>query len=368
MSKQARIITYHNSYSYGACLQAWATCALLEEFGFEARLIDYKNLHEEESLGKSSWYFIKRGRFRESLKIGIRNIMGYKRFAHNGFDAFHSKMNKTIESYSSLEELSSIKTDCLVAGSDQVWNPAITGLLDPAFLLDFGEADKRVSIASSMGNAVIDKEADRALIKQCLSRFSGISVREHHTKRQVDDIVNTDSFVCLDPTLLLNPVVYNDFEERPNIAPVMPYILVFTLNSRSTLEEEAWTEYSTLLQMPVYRIINNRYCGKGIKKNLHGVSPCEFVWLIRNAAFVCTDSFHGTAVSIAMQTPFALFPSKTGNNVRMQELLKTTKLLSQMDNLDGERAPVNVDFSYANSILEEKREEFRKWFQAVIMG
>jgi hypothetical protein len=37
------------------------------------------------------------------------------------------------------------------------------------------------------------------------------------------------------------------------------------------------------------------------------VGPADFVWFIKNADFVCTDSFHGTVFSLLFQKKVAIF-------------------------------------------------------------
>ncbi|MBX9034605.1 polysaccharide pyruvyl transferase family protein [Gordonibacter massiliensis] len=341
----------------------------MESMGLDTAFIDYRNRIEELSLGKTATFFLKRRQVVDACKTAIRNAMGYRSFALRGFKEFHRCLPKTEKRYEDREQLNDIDCDVLAVGSDQVWNPSISGSLDPAFLLGFGHAKKRLSVASSMGNHVVTDPNESSLLRGSLCSFSGVSVREFHTKQQVDRIAGVDSYLCPDPTLMLESAIWRDFAKKPkDVEENAQYLLVFTLNTRSKEEEEAWRRYSKSMGLPVYRIINNRYRGRFIDRNLHGVTPWEFVWLIDHARFVCTDSYHGTAFSVALQTPFALFPSKTGNNVRMNELLEETKLRDRSDNLDGEMVAQVVDFHFAAEVLRKRRSEALEWLSAVLGG
>lgn len=369
MKRKALIFTYHNSFSYGACLQAWATWKIMESMGFSTAFVDYRNQVEEESLGKTGTFFLKRGQVTKACKTAARNAMGYRRFAQIGFGQFHQELPKTKERYNNSEQLEGINCDVMIVGSDQVWNPALSGTLDPAFLLSFGQSEKRLSMASSMGNHVVSDPREAALLCDSLKRFSGVSVRELHTKQQVDHIAGIDSYLFPDPTLMLDPETWRQSAIKPkDVEEDARFVLVFTLNIRSRKEEEAWRRYSDSIDAPVYRIINNRYRGRFVDKNLHGVTPWEFVWLIDHAQFVCTDSYHGTAFSISLETPFALFPSKTGNNVRMLELLEETGLSDRCDDLSGGQVPQAVDFGPASTRLQKRRSEARTWLSSICMN
>ena len=67
-------------------------------------------------------------------------------------------------------------------------------------------------------------------------------------------------------------------------------------------------------------------------------TPFELVWLIDHATLVLTDSFHGLAFSINMETPFLALSNRT-NNVRLTELLGGMGLSSRMVDESGSEVP-----------------------------
>ena len=67
----------------------------------------------------------------------------------------------------------------------------------------------------------------------------------------------------------------------------------------------------------------------------YNVGPGEFINLIRNAKYMCTDSFHGTVFSILNSTLFFSFrryedSSEFSTNDRLHTLLKWTGLSERM--------------------------------------
>lgn len=375
--RKALLVTYHNSYSYGACLQAFATLRLVEVRGYEASFVNYHNLHEESILGSSAWSVFRRQvkwkgagglslrSMRRVLGTARRNMLGYKKYLHKGFDDFHASLPKTPKEPCGAVFLDNVKTDLLLLGSDQMWNASISGGIDPVFLLDFGKAERRISLATSMGNHRIVGEADSALFIRCLAEFDAISVREEFAREQLAQL-DIESSVCLDPTLLIDGKQWRSMERRPkNIADGERFLLLFSLTDKSPERVKACTEYASRIGVPVYRIANNRITNPGITKTLRGVTPEEFVWLIDHADFVCTDSFHGTAFALNMKTPFVVFPNWEGNNGRMLELLKLVEMEDRFDDLEGRRCGVSVEFD-ANNRLQSRREQCLRWLDAQI--
>lgn len=375
--RKALLVTYHNSYSYGACLQAFATLRLVEARGYEASFVNYHNPHEESILGSSAWAVFRRQvkwrgvgglsprNMRRVFGTVKRNLLGYKKYLHKGFDEFHASLPKTPEEPCDAKFLDSVKTDLLLLGSDQMWNASISGGIDPVFLLDFGKAGRRISLATSMGNHRIEGEEERSLFIRCLTKFDAISVREEFAREQLAQL-GIDSSICLDPTLLIDGEQWRSMERRPkDIAKGERFLLLFSLTDKSPERVRACMEYADQIGVPVYRIANNRINNPGVTKTLRGVTPQEFVWLIDHADFVCTDSFHGTAFALNLETPFVVFPNWEGNNGRMLELLKLVEMEDRFDNLQGERCELLAEFD-VNHRLQARREQCLSWLDAQI--
>lgn len=360
VGKCAHIITYHNSYSYGACLQAHASQVVLEKLGFGVRFVDYHNPYEDDSLGKSMWGLLAKGNVKGAASTGLRNVLGYRRYALKAFGTFHKAVPKTSVCSRSLDDFQDLASDLLVVGSDQMWNASISGGLDSAFMLDFGQAERRISLATSMGNYVFTDD-DTELARRCLSHFTAISVRERHAKEQVDTVTGGNAFICLDPTLLLSARDWRSFARKPKGIGDERYLLVFTVDNRPERAWKVWDHHARKLGVPVYRMANSRVPVSRVDKTFRGMTPQEFVWLIDHAAHVVTDSFHGTAFSLNLETPFTVIPNKQGNNVRMTELLELVGLPERFDDLGGAECPSSVDFTEATMRLADKRSECTSW-------
>lgn len=74
----------------------------------------------------------------------------------------------------------------------------------------------------------------------------------------------------------------------------------------------------------VYLHLNNLFSGKHVH-NVYGCKVGEFLWYIRNAEYVVSNSFHATVFSIIFQKKFCTFKTEKSYS-RMVGLLNTLGL------------------------------------------
>lgn len=364
--KTAAIATYYKSWNYGACLQAYASLVVFENLGYEAALINYLNVDERP---KTAFDFLVSGNIKEAVATAIKDIVfGCRGNALSAFDAFHEGLKRT-SPVKGANDLASLHADVLVAGSDQIWNPEISGgKLDPVFMLDSVDAAKRISFASSAGSHKFTRDEQEEL-KHALEKYDAVSVREDYLGDQINGLMGSRPFKCLDPTLVLSSEQWALEEKKPiGVEEGDRYILAFTLRSNDRDGAEFWRELSKDLDLPVWRLTNNSYREKWVNRQLLGMTPQEFLWLIHNASFVVTDSFHGTAFSINYSTPFATLPSKTGNNTRMLDLLTCCGLENRFV-ADARYRDLGIcGFDKADRYLAVKRLECLEWLERASRG
>jgi len=89
------------------------------------------------------------------------------------------------------------------------------------------------------------------------------------------------------------------------------------------------------------------------------MGPKEFLYLLKNAAYVVTNSFHGTVFSIMFEKPFITVPHQT-RSIRMIELLNDVgledRIAKDISVLD-DKIDFDIDkYKLAKETLKEKRE------------
>lgn len=367
MKSKNYLLTFHMTWSYGACLQAFATLEALKSLGCDAEILNFINPHEKKG-NETPGQLMRGGDIKAAIVAAAKNIVFKRDKLHErAFKRFHESMPRTSHEYTSCEEMKGLEASTLIVGSDQVWNPYITGGIEPAFFLQFGDAARRISVASSLGSHCYN-EAEQREISQYLKSFDAISVREAHAVSQIAPLTNKDVFRCLDPTLLLDRSYWRAFSKKPEgFAGDERYILVFNLASRSNEEMELWKGLSRASGLPLWRISNNTYKDKVFDKLLLGMTPEEFIWLIDHAAYVITDSFHGTAFSVNMGTPFVAMEPIRGNRSRIVDLLELIGLGDRMLAASASSLPsLDLDYRDADLALAEERSKCVDWIKEAL--
>ncbi len=302
MKKKIGLLTFHRPINYGAVLQAVALAKALELCGVDCEIIDYINPAFEKA------YPILHKENCSSMKGLIWEFMMVpKRIKQKkGFDAFLKRNANLTKSYSKAEMQKIEKEyDAFIVGSDQVWNLKCSGN-DNTYFLDFVKEKPKYSYAASFGDSVV-KEENKGIIRNFLSSFSCISVREESGLRILEELATCEFEQSLDPTLLLNKEKWCEIVENTKRLIPEKYVLIYFMVQSPDTVREVFTMANRIKEQYGYKIV---VIGGSIRKNRNGVtyynatSPEEFVTLFRDASYVLTSSFHGTAFSVNFKKDF----------------------------------------------------------------
>lgn len=339
------VITIENVNNYGAELQATATIKVLQDMGYDAEIINYcyyKNWNFKDTQMSAPFVSMSaKGRLMYRVKYRLVNWFVSEvlsRFFPTirrrilRFDDFHKINTKMSKRYLSMPDLYQAKMDydVYVVGSDQVWNPSASSSIEPYFLTFAPKEAKKISYASSFGVSNIPDSLYEKY-KELLSNIDYLSVREQAGVSLVKALTGKEATCVLDPTLLLNR------EQWGNIMlayPHMPsrYILVYQLLPSETLPSLAM-RIGEEKKCPVYYLAKRAYAVNAPKgmRLIKDAGPAEFLWLIKNASCVVTNSFHGTAFSVNFGTPFyAVLKPSRGGNARITSLLTSVNLMDRI--------------------------------------
>ena len=87
-----------------------------------------------------------------------------------------------------------------------------------------------------------------------------------------------------------------------------------------------------------------------IDSPLFPADPGEFIWLINNADYVCTDSFHATAFSILFDKQFRVFHRVENGFATMFDRIDT---LLTLTGLESREYTIENEYKYDESISDE---------------
>lgn len=304
--------------NYGGMLQAYATVSMLENCEIPYELIQYEKKRTLVEVVKSMPRLLNGVLLNDKYEAFLKK-QGFKKhpeFAENdairmkAFEIFKNqkftKLSPVFKGYAALCE-GGKKYSAVITGSDQLWSPA--GLPTNYYNLMFVPDDTlKISIASSFGVKEIPWYQKKRTI-QYLNRIEYISMRENRGSEIVKELTGRDVPTILDPVFFLSK---NEWLERiPNKREINePYIFAYFLGTT----QEYRNTVKKLAHDKGMKVVALRHMDQYVEEDEnfgdfapYDVSPERFLNLLRNAEYVCTDSFHGTAFSILNEKQFVVF-------------------------------------------------------------
>lgn len=323
--RKVGILTFHRQLNYGAALQAVATYHMFKSLGCEPYIIDYRHERTEESRKLIFRNCQNEKRIIKKLKIILHNIYHYRTEHKRSkrFDEFIKSNALLTKPCHSDEELRSVSCsmDILVTGSDLVWNWDIDTDMNPVFFLNFAHSFKgvKLSYASSMGTAFVPDKY-KPLYKSYLQNFDFISLREKTALKLLQPLSEKEISCVLDPTLMVDAKDWHKMEIKVKTPAKYAffYILEFTEEVKKIIE---YVNFMTELPI-VFFTLRSHYGRRGM--NMYEYGPGEFLYLLNNAEFIVTNSFHGTVFSILYNKNFYTIPHSTRGS-RMTDLAEKLK-------------------------------------------
>lgn len=343
--KKVGILTFNRPINYGAVLQA---VALKEKVSCldETEIINYICPHIEKTYKPFNG---------NKLKGIIRFILFRKR--DKKFRVFIKEISS--EKVYDKESLSKAEYQKIIVGSDQVWNYGCSGS-DETFLLPDIET-KKYSYAASFGVAELPED-QVSFFKEHLSQFCYISVREKTGQNICRAQLGLNAEVVLDPTLLLNG--HEWAEKFSLVSRKKKYVLVYSLGINARLRNVA-KQVAQRLGLPICNISTSAKDFFG-NKVIKSAGPKEWVELFHNAAFVVTDSFHGTAFSVNFNKPFYAFANNERAS-RIVDLLDTLGLQNRLNpTLEEVNPDTEIDYVSVNEKLEVERKKSIAFIEKII--
>lgn len=385
MEKKVGIVSCYFKHNYGSMLQAYATQQILDNLGIENETINIdENL--DFSKGKKKYYmtqitnftFIKsklgmiKLKFDKKLKKDLGKNIAIRDKKYKEFKA-KFRLTKPYKTYQELTEKCKDYSNVLV-GSDQLWLP-VNVVADYYTLNWVPDNVNKISYATSFGVSTVP-EKYKGEYKKFLDRINYLSVREEAGCKLVKELSSNEATLVCDPTLLLTKDEWMEIQrEEPIIKE--KYILCYFLGSN--IEHRKFAE--RLKEETGCKIVSLNHADEYVKysdifadETPYDVGPAEWINLIRNAEYVCTDSFHGTVFSLLNNKKFFTFrrysnSSKVSTNSRIDSLLNIVDLHDRLLNGDEEILDCiekQSDYEQVNKKLDEFRKESKEFLKKSI--
>lgn len=354
------LVTMKGGGNFGTSLQSYALHKKLESLGYHVSFLHRLPTH----YGYKEYlkYLLKILHLDGFAKRVIRPNRSLQQIKREQFDV--SNFNE-VNIYTKYQEKKLVeKTNCFVTGSDQIWNTYHH--FNPVFFLSFVNSKKRVAYASSIGTTSIKDEYKEEVKKQLL-KFHHIGVREYEAVGVLSALTGrNDIQQVLDPTFLLEPNDWGRLAKDAMYEEDLPqdYLLCYLIGNNTWYKEQLEDVKEKLGMKDIIilpSIENPDFACEGatIYRN---ASPIEFVDLLQRAKFVCTDSFHATALSINHSVPFVEFvryrdEDRNSQNSRIYDVLNHFGLSNRIYREESSEWAKSIDYNPVQEILDHDREK-----------
>nr|WP_317362517.1 polysaccharide pyruvyl transferase family protein [uncultured Blautia sp.] len=348
------ILTFTEGYNYGNKLQNYALLTYLKN-NFSCEVKTVNNCIAQGSKLSKAILLLKWSVPSKKHYMYWKRLVRFKEFNKEYLNFTKEKLTNSSRKFT--------EVDCLVCGSDQIWNPnyyesinLLTGKLP--------SPKRSISYAASFGVSEIPQEKKKDFA-EALKNLDAISVREKQGVAICNELGFAESRVNIDPTFLLSKSEWLKVVKKPNKKVPAKYVVTYFLGK---IEEEN------------EKLINN-YC---VKNNLtridlnsvnalewFDITPFEFLYLINNSEFVFTDSFHASVFSIIFGKQFLTAERVSDDTNRMSSRIDT--LFStfscknhRMKTFDGNVDALKIDNVKVESIIQYEKNRTKEYFSSTL--
>lgn len=325
------IATYYQYDNYGSRLQNFALCQALRRLGAEPVTLFIHSKKEMccNMVKEICSYF--------PIAHNRTNLWAVKRKKRRVFQEFNSKLCFEHMTYDELYHID-FSDGIAIAGSDQIWLPDVLARNKrdaEFFFLQFAPREKRAAYAPSFGVEKIPVEVQEDYRKYLVG-FTHLSIREFAGQNIIRNLMDEWVPVLPDPVFLLKKEEWREVCRNSVLKCREDYILTYFLGKSDDYLQQKIKGFADKNHYNIISIAGN-YAGKGEVIP----SPDEFVRLVDGARAVFTDSFHASAFSIIMESPFCVFPRKDVEQFsRLETLLSTYGCLDAV--ADRDRFPESI--------------------------
>lgn len=358
--KKIGLSVCYDTKNFGSQLQVLATVKKIEELGYQTGIIRYKKTMSLRFVLQSlprvfNSYFIRnkithmnrRRAIRQHPEIAEKVRIRDRRFRRFVDENFHN-LSEPYVGWNQLVKKSAQDFDAFLCGSDQLWLPSNLG--SHFYTLEYAPDDKpKIAYATSFGVSQIPWYQKRRTAAY-LNRFQSLSTREVAGSRMIRELTQREAPVVCDPTLLFDAAEWDKMIPR-RVVIDEPYIFAYFLGTNPVHREAA----EELRKQTGLRIVTCPFLDNYVESDrqfgdvqLFDMDSADFVNLIRNAAYVLTDSFHGSVFSILYHKQFITFNRfLEGSNSRNSRIDSLCAILGLGERrYDGDITVIDREIAY----------------------
>lgn len=347
------ILTHHYINNYGAFMQTWALQEKLKELfpRDEVYVINFI-LKKHSAINLAGFFRFYPGQ--ETPGSWMRKVLQPRLFR-----ADRKRYLALTKKVYSAEGINALGMDCIVIGSDEVWNYLDKKSYLPVKYSAGLNAERIVAYAPSTGKADGANDIPEE-VSEAMKGFTALSARDKGAQMLCKTTLGVTPMLVCDPTFLTpSPTVDN---EKIRDLTKKPYILFYYCNGLP----HKWKE--EIIRNAVrdgYEVIGAGEYDKMYTRISIGLTPFEWAELFRHAAYVYTGTFHGVVFSILSRKDFKVYASIQSRIRKIGALLDQfgikDRTLTEDALLDkGESIDYGKVYEYVDRLREQSGDYLRR--------
>ena len=344
------ILTFTEGYNYGNKIQNYALLTYLKN-NFQCEVKTVNNcIAQGSKLAKAKLLLIWAVPSKRHYMYWKR-LIRFKKFNKHYLNFTKEKLKEASKEF--------LEVDCFVCGSDQIWNPNYYSTI---YLLtgNLPVPKKSISYAASFGVSEIPSEKKRNFA-EALKNLEAISVREEQGVAICKELGCSECRVNIDPTFLLRKDEWLKVIQKPVKEVPDKYVVTYFLGKIEGKNEKVIRDYCA--ENNVKRIDLNSVNAL----EWFDITPFEFLYLIYNAEFVFTDSFHASVFSIIFGKQFLTAERVSDDRNKMSSRIDTLFSIFSCENhrmsmFDGDIDALKMDYTKVDSVIQYERNRTREYF------
>lgn len=281
-----------------------------------------------------------------------------------------------------LEQMHQLNNVCdtFLIGSDQVWNYGISKNFGKAFYLDFAaEEKKKIAYAISFGHGVDFAPGDeREVIAEYMSYFDGIGTREADGVRLCKDCYGIKAEQVIDPVFLADPQIYDSLIEKSAHKEEEPFIVSYILDPSPEKREAILHLQKEFGGIKVINLLDGLPWLFEKNKKLTNLPNCienvqveDWLYYLKNAKFVLTDSCHGASFALIFKKNFIAITNRHRGFSRFTSLSQLFKFEDHLitdpkEIITNPELLTPINYAVVADIMDAERRRCYKWLYDAI--
>lgn len=362
------IINLQYTNNYGAVIAAAVLEDIVQQIAGDGCVAETINYSPYKAMPNKLLQHMDNAKQWGGWRLYIKAILQRRRSGNSGklrsqrFAAFKDKfLNLTPVVHDAYEIIGDKNYLAFITGSDIVWGPKRSdNFRADGYYLKFAKEKgiKTIAYAPSLDNKVNRKlKKLSACYKEDLKNVDYISVREKDNIPFVQSLTDKKVYECCDPAFLVDNSYYDDMISTAEAeVDSDKYIYVYILEINQDIVDYAnKLAQEKNLKICYYSSNHSDYIEHSQDCITDG--PAEFLYRLKNAEYVLTNSFHCVVFSLLFNKKFLSF-TRSGVSIKTSNLLEkfdlTGRIITDKNKIDIDD---EIDFEKTASVISQMKSE-----------